>query len=124
MSRHEYSAEIQNAVSQLGWHGRLHEALSPDDVVMIARDYMALWTPEELALVPAALRPGKIVDADDIGTHALALVQAQFDRGTEEEAAVHKLATFFSAALLRLSQILARSSEVAGERDGDSSYDR
>lgn len=124
MSRHEYSAEVQNAISQLGWHGRLNEAMTPGDVLAMVRDYVASWTPHELAQIPADLRPGKFVDPEDVAAHALMLVQAQIGAAGGDEAAVHKLATFFSAASLRLSQILARSSEVAGEDDSASSYER
>lgn len=109
MSRHHYSQEVHNALSQLGWHGRLGEAGTAEDVVAIARDYLALWSPEELALVPPELRPGKLVDADDVSAYALALVQAQMGRGSPGEAVVHKIGNFFGSASLRLSQILTRS---------------
>ena len=109
MSRHEYSAEVQNALAQLGWHGRLNEAVAPDDVVTIVRDYLARWSPEELSRCPASLRPGKFVDAEDVGGYALSLAHAQMERASGNESAVAKLATFFSAASQRLSQILARS---------------
>jgi hypothetical protein len=115
MSRHEYSPELQCALSQLGWHGRLNEAVSEEDVVAIARDYMALWSPEELGELPADLRPGKLVDGDDVNGFALALVQAQMARGTRYEAHVHKMGAFFSNASLRIAQILARMSEVSSE---------
>lgn len=114
MSRHEYTLEAQIALSQVGWHGLLNEAATEEDVIAIARDYLALWTWPEIARLPQALRPGKIVDSDDIAGYALALVQEQV--AAEHAPAVHKMATFFSNASLRLSQILARSSEVSSER--------
>jgi len=115
MSRHEYSAEIQSAVTQLGWQGRLNEALTRAEVVAIVRDYMALWSPDELGCLPASLRPGKIVDGDDVNDCALRFVQAQMDRDTEAEHHVHKLGGFFSSASLRLAQITATTSEVSSE---------
>lgn len=114
MSRHEYSAEVQNALSQLGWHGRLNDAATPDDVVAIARDYLALWSPEELALIPAELRPGKLVDAEDVNSYALSLLQARMARGSAGEDVVHKIGNFFGSASLRLSHILKRP-ELAGD---------
>ena len=113
MSRHEYSQEIHAAISQLGWQGRLSDAGSADDVVAIARDYLALWSPEELALIPQDLRPAKLVDADDVSGYALALVQARMARGTAGEAVVHKIGNFFGSASLRLSQLLTRSEFAA-----------
>lgn len=115
MSRHEYSPEVQSALSHLGWHGRLHEAVTEEDVVAIVRDYVALWSPEELGRMPPELRPGKFVDGEDVNSFALALVQAQMGRGTESEDLLHKLGAFFSNASLRLAQILARMSEVSSE---------
>lgn len=109
MSRHEYSPEVQNALSQLGWHGRLGEAETADEVVAIARDYLALWSPEELASISPDLRPAKLVDTDDVSSYALALVQAQMGRGTPGEAVVHKLGNFFGSASLRITQLLRRS---------------
>ena len=114
MSRHEFTLEMQGALTQVGWHGMLNEAVTQEDVVAIARDYLAQWSPQEISRLPAVLRPGKIVDADDIACYAVALVQEQV--AAEQVPAVHKMATFFSNASLRLSQILARSSEVSAER--------
>lgn len=113
MSRHEYSPEVQSAVTQLGWHGRLNDARSAEEVVAIARDYLALWSPEELALVPPELRPGKLVDADDVSAYALSLVQAQMARGTPGEAVVHKIGNFFSSASLRVSQVVSHPQYAA-----------
>ena len=109
MSRHEYSPEVQSALTHLGWQGRLSEASSADDVVAIARDYLAQWSPEELAVVPQPLRPGKLVDADDVSGYALALVQAQMGRGTPGEGVIHKIGLFFGSASLRISQLVTRS---------------
>jgi len=52
MSRHEYSPQIRSAMNQLSWHGRLNDAVSQEDVVAVARDYVALWAPEELGQMP------------------------------------------------------------------------
>ena len=112
MSRHEYSPHVRNALSQLGWHGRLNAATSEDDVVAITRDYVALWSPEELVELPADLRPSKIVDAGDVNDYALALVQAQMGQSLEAESSIHKMGDFFTSASLRLTQLL-RSKEVA-----------
>ena len=115
MSRHDYSPELHSALSQLGWHGRLNEAMTAENVVTIARDYTAQWSPRELADLPPDLRPGKIVDADDVTAYALALVQAQMGRGSPSESVLHRMGAFFSSASLRLAQIMARASEVSSE---------
>jgi hypothetical protein len=115
MSRHEYSPQIRSAMNQLSWHGRLNDAVTEEDVVAIARDYVALWGPEELGQMPADLRPVKIVDADDVSAYAWALVQAQMAGGLASDSEVHKMGAFFSSATTRLAQIMARLKEVASE---------
>ena len=115
MSRHEYSPQIRSAMNQLSWHGRLNDAVSQEDVVAVARDYVALWAPEELGQMPGDLRPGKIVDAEDVSAYAFALMQAQMGGGQVAESVVHKMGAFFSSATMRLAQIMARSNEVASE---------
>ena len=124
MSRHDYNIEVHNALTRLGWHGRLSEAATAEEVVAIVRDHLAQWTPTELAHVPEDLRPGKIVDADDVSSHALALAHALIGRPGGDEVALHRLATFFRDASQRLAEILARSPEPADDGDGQSSYGR
>lgn len=124
MSRHDYNIEVHNALTRLGWHGRLNGAACAEDVVAIVRDHLAQWTPAELAHVPEALRPGKFVDAEDVADYAIALAQAQVGRAPDDTGAVHKLAMFFSDASARLAQILARTPETADDANGLGSYGR
>src|SRR3954470_12448816 len=94
----EYIPEPETTPAGLGWQGRLDQAMTREDVVGVARDYMALWSPNELSCLPANLRPGKLVDSDDVSDCALRFIQAEMGRGTEAETHVGKLRAFFSRA--------------------------
>jgi hypothetical protein len=48
------------------WQAQMGRAASVDEVVAIVRDYFALWTPEEIALLPTPCQPGRLRDASQI----------------------------------------------------------
>lgn len=48
------------------WSGQLDAAQSVSEVVALTRDHFALWTPEEIALLPATCRPTRFRDAIDV----------------------------------------------------------
>lgn len=88
---------------------RLNGAQTAEDVVHAARDYLADWSPADLARMPPHLRPRKIVDAEDVNAYAFDLLQQQqfaMDPRTSPE--VHEMANFFSCASMRLSHICGR----------------
>ena len=110
--RRHYDVDLQTELSSIGWQGRLNECLDEHDVVQTVRDYLARLEPEEIASLPEPCRPGRFVDAEDVGNYALQLARTQCDSG---EALVGKLAAFMTSASLRLAQIMARASEVSSE---------
>ena len=84
-------------------------AKTPDAIVDAARNFVAQWTPEELAAMPPHLRPRKLVDAEDVNAYAFELLQQQqFAMDPRACPEVHEMANFFSTASTRLTQILAR----------------
>lgn len=86
---------------------RLLTSTSEEDVVSLARDYLAEWRPEELAHIPRACRPGKVRDAEDIGDLAFALTKARMDE-PDDVGYVLEMEGFFAAASKRLSQLERR----------------
>jgi hypothetical protein len=94
----------------LTWQERFDRASTEAEVVDVVRDYVATLTPEEYGSLPAALRPGKIVDANDITTYAFDLVREEcHDEGIQHM--VQRLAHVMSRASIRLSQIMVREHE-------------
>ena len=95
--------------SQPHSNGHLHGALTADQVVNAARDYLAQWSPSEISRMPPHLRPGKIVDAEDVNAYAFELLQQQqFAMDPRASPEIHEMANFFSSASMRLPQILGR----------------
>lgn len=89
----------------LTWQERLDHAATEADVVDVVRDYLATLTPQEYGSLPRALRPGKIVDANDITTYAFDLVREEcHDEGMQHM--VQRLAHMMSRASIRLSEIM------------------
>ena len=97
----------------LTWQERLDSATSESDVVDVARDYLATVSPREFASLPETLRPGKIVDANDVTTYAFDLVRQECrDEGAQQ--LVQRLANIMSRASIRLSQIMVSAHYPAG----------
>ena len=111
-SSRRFDRDAHAELTSIGWQGRLNECVEPHDVVMTAKDFLAQWTPEEIASMPEACRPKRLVDADDVSTYALDLARAQCEGVSP---LVDKMAVFMTSAALRLAQITARSSEVSAE---------
>ncbi len=104
-----------NRQDSVSWQDRLDDASNVHDVVEIARDFLATWDRYEIAALPEPCRPGKIFDANDINAYALVLRRHDCDGEGEGSAQplMRKMASFFSNASVRLSQILGSFSPVA-----------
>ena len=89
----------------LTWQERLDDATTELEVVEVVRDYLATLNHEEFASLPPALRPGKIVDANDVTTYAFDLVREEcHDEGLQH--IVQRLGHVMSRASIRLSEIM------------------
>lgn len=95
----------------LTWQDQLSGATTEAQVVDVARDYLAQFTPEEIGALPDPCQPRKIVDAQDISEYALTLVRHHCDDGQGSTTPIHRLAAFFSNAAVRVSQLLQQDEE-------------
>jgi hypothetical protein len=91
--------------ASLSWQGRLNAAQAPDEVVAIARDFLARLSPEEYSGLPDDCRPRKLVDADDVVDYAVTLVRRSCEADRLADALVHQMAAFFTDASRRFSQL-------------------
>jgi hypothetical protein len=99
------------------WQHRLDAAHGVEEVLAAARDFLAAFSPLELAGLPEGCRPpAKIFDADDVSSYAFELVRFECAERDETAELVHKLARFFSHASMRLAQLTARD-PIAGDDD-------
>ena len=85
---------------------RLCTATSEADVVRIAASYLAAWTPQELAAIPAACRPGKATEGEDLADIAYELTRARIESSAPQPS-LEEMDSFFAQACARVSQIEA-----------------
>lgn len=112
----QYFSFLQAVAVSVSWQQRLGSALTEDEIVRLAKDYLASWTPEELAKLPLNCRPGAIKDGEDVASYAFAMVQRQCMAGPHE-AELDRMAAFFAAASHRISQILAAVTASAANQE-------
>lgn len=97
----------------LSWFRQIDRARSAAEVLAIARDYIATWTPEELARLPAECRPGRIRDETDLEElHSVLVDEYRRSRlGIDELAALQRLTSFMVRSSVRLAQLSHGDSE-------------
>jgi len=93
-------------VKDLTWEERIEDAGTEPEVVAVARDYLARLSQDEYAELPIALRPRKIVDANDIAAYALDLARHEAE-DPDEMNLVQRLAQLMSLATVRASELAA-----------------
>jgi hypothetical protein len=100
-----YSPGREPASAPVTWPQKLERAQAETQVVVVAREFLAQFSPFEIEALPVECQPPlKLVDADDIAAYALELVRHDRQH-LGSDPLVAKLAGFFSSASLRLSQI-------------------
>ena len=99
--------------ASVSWQGRLDQAADRQEVVDVARDFLASITPEETAQLPLDCRPGKLVDGDDVAEYALTLVRRSCEGDALGDHNLQRLAAFFGEALVRLSQLATSAARAS-----------
>src|SRR6059058_1481993 len=99
----------------ISWHRDLENARSADEVVRIARDFVAAFSPEELASLPQAIVPQPVEDEDDIRDWSRNLTDEYWRlRALGGEVAVaQEMWSFFLRASIQLARIGAARRERA-----------
>ena len=89
------------------WYRLLDNAKHPLEVVAVARDYLATWTPEEIARLPVDVRPAKLRDERDIEELHSRLVDQYRNTPATGLAldALQRLTTFMVRATIRVSEL-------------------
>ena len=97
----------------LRWQRRLDCASTRADIVSVAKDFVAQYSPEEIHELPWICRPRQFLEANDVTSYAFRIVLNHTKGGPETAARIHKLASFFSEASIALSRF---GSEPGGTR--------
>jgi hypothetical protein len=85
----------------------LDSACTAAEVVVVAQDFVAQFSDDEIEALPRRCRPGRIRNAHDVRAYSFRVVRNHRAGGSETAARIHKLASFSSDASLRLSQLTA-----------------
>lgn len=93
----------------LSWYQQLDGATGMTEVVSIARDYLATWSPAEIGRLPPSCRPGRLRDASDIEElHECTVDAYRTTRASGDELTALQLLTgFLVRASLRIAQLRA-----------------
>ena len=101
------------------WFQHIDAAKTPFEVVNITRDYLATWTPDELARLPVSCRPGRIRDEQDIDQLHVRLVEEYGRSRPSDEtlAALQRMTSFIVRASVRIAEL--RVEEEAPAQDDE-----
>ncbi|HXS53391.1 MAG TPA: hypothetical protein VN782_12735 [Usitatibacter sp.] len=91
------------------WRERLRAAATESEVVQVATEYLESLDRMQLALLPLRCRPRALRCAYDISSYAFELVGHYCDKSDAGARLVQSLATFFTDASIRLSEIIAET---------------
>jgi hypothetical protein len=89
------------------WHDRIDDIEGQDDLLALARDYLASWPPETLAMIPEQARPVQVKGTDDLAYWHQRLVDCYCTgaaKGCESEV-VRNMLQFFAIALQRAAEL-------------------
>jgi len=89
------------------WHGQIDTAKNVAEVVATARDFVATWSPEELARLPAHCRPGRIRDESDVAElHACLVDEYRVTRASGPDLTMLQVLTsFMASASVRIAEL-------------------
>lgn len=81
----------------------------------VTRDYLACWSPEEIARLPIECRPGRVRDGEDISQWAFDLTSCHLARrgAAQDEPLLLKMMLFVNEASERLAKLKAAERSAA-----------
>lgn len=89
------------------WQDAVRAAESEEDVLDIVRDFVAQFSPPEVAELPEDCRPGRFHDAHDVTEYAFELARHRCDEAGEgADSLLHRFSAFFTDANERLAEIM------------------
>src|SRR4051812_4810272 len=103
MTIHPFHPRHDQHRTSTTWQMLLDSAANEHDVVQIARDFIASFTPHELELMPEQCRPGKLVDGQDIASYSYDLTTHRCQDSESGAAVIQAFAHFFADASQRLA---------------------
>jgi hypothetical protein len=99
---------LDRSMTASTWQETLARASSPDEVLSVARVFVANFSHTELDQLPEPCQPRKLSNTHDLASYAYDLLCSNCDNeGPEVTETVRQLSTFFAEAAARLSELTA-----------------
>ena len=94
----------------LVWYQLVDNARTGLEVAAVARDYLASWGPQEISLLPVAIRPGRIRDEQDVELlHENAIEEYRGTKATGDALdALQRMTSFLVRAVIRIAELRER----------------
>lgn len=105
MTIHPFHPKHDHHRSAMSWQMVIEATQSEQELVQVARDFIASFTPHEVDLLPAECRPGKLVDGDDLAAYSYDLTLHRWDDNDDAAAVIQSFTRFFADASERLAHI-------------------
>jgi hypothetical protein len=115
MSIHSFHARQDHHRSATTWQMLLESAATEHDVVHIARDFIASFTPHEVELMPLECRPCKLVDGEDLASYSYDLATHRGDVDDAGAAVMQAFTRFFADASERLARVSGTGADTQRE---------
>ncbi len=103
------------------WFAQIDRAKSIPEVIGVVRDFLATWTPVELALLPEKCRPSRVRDQVDVeNLHSLLVEEYRASRASGEALdMLQKLTSFALRASIRLAELDPGANSEPGENPSE-----
>lgn len=91
------------------WQDLLLAARTEEDLLLVVRDYLATWTPEELKALPETCKtPSRVVELEEVVDFAFTLAQARL--AGKENSSLIRMSRFFMEAAQCVGTVMNRDS--------------
>ena len=90
----------------IGWQSELDVASNEDEVAAVCNEFVATWTADELSELPSLCRISGVIGVEAIAPYAMKLIAVLGARDRAAAPQLHKMATFFTKAALRLVDVM------------------
>ena len=91
----------------LSWFRLIDNAKTAAEVIAITRDYLATWSPDDIAQLPRQCRPSRMKSVDDLDSLHASLVEEYRTTRLEGDAlaSIQKLTSLVVRASVRVAQL-------------------
>ena len=91
------------------WPAQLAHAADERDLLCIVNDFLATWSPHDIAQLPPTSRPGRVKSGDEVRYWSERLAETFCEARAQTSTEHHKMLAFFLAAVQRQCAIEAKS---------------